>query len=440
MIFAEFEDLTAGLITLHDLIERQGIPVFDSLDVALSCTTKLIRENLGVEDLGLKDCAQPVKHAHLQVGDKIVRLKEAFASQDTQKAGKICLADVKMAFRTYTHANLTTKDLRAIIKAHDSNLSRSSVSDTSRSSSSGKDNISFDFEHFCCIVSEFKPTKSDKQGTNGANASGKLKGKKLWSSFSRKVGHVCRSMLHPFTVANSSASASGSSANNCTKDYKDGRVLMSQMSQNSGSADTSHYHLRRSPLPQLPRGRRGSSIRDVYLGGSCSFGKPSWQEKHAIPILKKNGLTFFLPPPSSPCYTKSRHAICSPLTIGSDSCRKRLMPIEAARVDNSRVLLFVILGSSRSLSAMCEAAYNIGMGRGGVVLCVQKIPEDGKINQDCDEGETLTKQALKDYNRGRSYLSDIANREGVPVFENIEEALQCVVQKCKSDYSSNVTR
>ena len=152
---SEFEDLTAGLITLHDLIERQGIPVFDSLDVALSCTTKLIKENLGVEELGLKDCAQPVKHAHLQVGDKIVRLKEAFASQDTQKAGKICLADVKMAFRTFTHANLQTKDLRAIIKAHDSNLSRNSVSENggtnSRSSSSGKDNILFDFEHFCCI-------------------------------------------------------------------------------------------------------------------------------------------------------------------------------------------------------------------------------------------------------------------------------------------------
>ena len=155
---SEFEDLTAGLITLHDLIERQGIPVFDSLDVALKCTTKLIRENLGVEELGLKDFAQPVKHAQLQVGDKIVRLKEAFASQDTQKVGNICLADIKLAFRIYTHANLTTKDLRTIIKAHDSSSSRSSVSENgagtnSRSSSSGKDNIMFDFEHFCCIVS-----------------------------------------------------------------------------------------------------------------------------------------------------------------------------------------------------------------------------------------------------------------------------------------------
>ena len=393
-----------------------------------------------MEELSLKDSAQPVKYAHLQVGDKIVRLKEAFASQDTQKAGKICLADVKMAFRTYTNTNLTPKDLRTIIKAHDSNPSRSSVSDnasSSRSSSSGKDNIFFDFEHFCFIVSEFKPTKSEKcQGASAGGNSGKLKGKKLWSSFSRKVGHVCRTMLHPFGVT-SNSSPSSNSANNYSKDT---RILSTQISSNSsGAGETSHYHLRRSPLPQLPRGRRGSSIRDVYLGGSSSYCETSWQERDAIPMLKKNGLTFFLPPPSSISFSKSRQ-ICSPLTIGSDSCRKRLMPIEAARVDNSRVLLFVILGSSRSVSAMCEAAYHIGMGRGGVVLCVQKIPEDGKINNMDDEGETITRQALKDYNRGRSYLSDIANREGVPVFENISEALDCVVQKCKRDYPSSAAR
>jgi hypothetical protein len=42
----------------------------------------------------------------------------------------------------------------------------------------------------------------------------------------------------------------------------------------------------------------------------------------------------------------------------------------------------------------------------------------------------LSKQAIKDYNRGRMYLADLANRDGVPVFENISEAMQCVVNKC----------
>ena len=51
--------------------------------------------------------------------------------------------------------------------------------------------------------------------------------------------------------------------------------------------------------------------------------------------------------------------------------------------------------------------------------------------QNESDGEVLTKTALKDYNRGRKYLSDFANREGVPVLDNITEALQCVVEKCK---------
>ena len=55
------------------------------------------------------------------------------------------------------------------------------------------------------------------------------------------------------------------------------------------------------------------------------------------------------------------------------------------------------------------------------------IKEDTAI-----EGAPLSKAALKDYNRGRAYLSDIANREGVPVFEEVGEAIGCVLQKCKS--------
>jgi hypothetical protein len=40
--------------------------------------------------------------------------------------------------------------------------------------------------------------------------------------------------------------------------------------------------------------------------------------------------------------------------------------------------------------------------------------------------------ALKDYSRGRAYLSDVANREAVPIFDNIAEAVACVIHKCKT--------
>lgn len=155
--------------------------------------------------------------------------------------------------------------------------------------------------------------------------------------------------------------------------------------------------------------RRGSSVRDVYLGGSANG---SWRQDQAVPLLKKHGLTYFNP----------------------QSVTRRLMPMWAAAIDNSRVLLFVILGNSRSLGAMNEAAFYIGQGH-NVVLVVQGIQADTPVIGDSfssqDPGEVLSKAALKDYNRGRSYLSDIANREGVPVFDNVTEALQCVVDKCK---------
>ena len=99
-------------------------------------------------------------------------------------------------------------------------------------------------------------------------------------------------------------------------------------------------------------------------------------------------------------------------------------------MDNSRVLLFVVLGTSRSVGAMCEAAYHIGRQASSVVLCLQKMTEDVAV-EDSGLGEMLSKAALKDYNRGRSYLSDFANREGVPVFEEIREAVECVLRKCR---------
>merc|ERR1719232_1139024 len=75
MTKAEYEDLQAAMETVQDLIERQSIPVFNNIKVALNCTTKVLKENLSIEELGLKDQAQPVRLAHIQIGDKLIRLR-----------------------------------------------------------------------------------------------------------------------------------------------------------------------------------------------------------------------------------------------------------------------------------------------------------------------------------------------------------------------------
>ena len=42
-----------------------------------------MKENLGIEELGLKDDAQPVRLAHIHIGDKLIRLREAFDTLDS---------------------------------------------------------------------------------------------------------------------------------------------------------------------------------------------------------------------------------------------------------------------------------------------------------------------------------------------------------------------
>ena len=377
---AEYQDLNGALTTVHDLVERQGLPVFNDIQVALNCTSKVLRENVPIEDLGLRDQAQPVRLAHVQIGDKLVRLREAFDTLDTSHCGKISLADMKMAFRIHAHRDLSQRDLRQIVSAHD-------IMPKGKSNSLPLDQVLIDFDHFCCIISEFKNKGSKGSGEahsgrcRGESARGKA------SHFIRNVFQPFHKLVHRFTSSSSLSSSS------------------SALSSSSNPPPSSSRKANNSTVaPNLKR--RGSHVRDVYLGGTMKASR--WREKEAIPMLKKHGLTYFNP------------------QVSSSSRSRRLIPIEAAAMDNSRVLLFVILGTSRSVSAMCEAAYYIGQGS-SVVLCVQRIQEDTLI-----DGELLSKPALKDYNRGRSYLSDFANREGVPVFEEVHEAIECILQKCKS--------
>jgi hypothetical protein len=53
-----------------------------------------------------------------------------------------------------------------------------------------------------------------------------------------------------------------------------------------------------------------------------------------------------------------------------------------------------------------------------------------KSKADCLDLQ-LTPSAIKDYNRGRSYLRDLAMRQNIPVFDDIKEALKEAVEKVK---------
>ena len=77
-------------------------------------------------------------------------------------------------------------------------------------------------------------------------------------------------------------------------------------------------------------------------------------------------------------YRKSGLTYFNPQTCGWS---RRFIPIEAAAMDASRVLLFVVSKETRSLSSMALAAHYIGLGC-NVVLCVQFLPDNAEVNGD----------------------------------------------------------
>ncbi|KAJ1520862.1 hypothetical protein ONE63_003948 [Megalurothrips usitatus] len=155
-----------------------------------------------------------------------------------------------------------------------------------------------------------------------------------------------------------------------------------------------------SPLHSLLSNQQTSF--DVYLGGSST--NTSWRDDVAIPLMKKNSLRYIIPPSNQ--WTKQ--VVHSCITLA----------------ERSRVVLFIITDTSRSLAELNMAAYYIGLGY-DVVLCVQLLTEESVIN-----GKLLSKLAVKDYNRGRMYLRDLAVREGVPVLDSVSAAVELAASKC----------
>ncbi|XP_071513314.1 uncharacterized protein raw isoform X3 [Panulirus ornatus] len=325
----EYQDLTNGLHTVQDLVERQGIPVFGEINHALNCTAKILRENLRPQDLGLEDHVQPIKYPYLQLGDKLIKLHDAFVNTNSKQ---ISLAEARVPYKVVTNKDLTTEELQAIVAAK-KGMDIQQLNGTELP----LNDVFLTFDEFCCIVAEFKNQH--------------LESRRVWDVFTHSLQKVIG------------------------------------------------WALPRRPLRPI----NSTGGRDIYLGGSLG-SRVTWREDIAIPMLLKHGLSYYNP--------------------AASACSGRLLPMEAALMEHSRVLLFVITDSTRGVSSMALASHYIGLGC-NVVVCVQMVTEDSVVN-----GERLSRLAVKDYNRGRTYLKDQANKDGIPVFINIQEAVECAINKC----------
>lgn len=141
--------------------------------------------------------------------------------------------------------------------------------------------------------------------------------------------------------------------------------------------------------------------RDVFLGGGCG-PLQHWREDIAIPMLRKHGVDYFNP--------------------NVANWTPQLIPLEAQAKKVCSVLLYFVGADTRSIGNMVEAAHFIGRGR-EVVLCLNEVPPSCRVDDD-----ELGARAVKDLNRGRLYLQDIANRQNIKIFTNVREAVAEVIR------------
>jgi hypothetical protein len=135
----------------------------------------------------------------------------------------------------------------------------------------------------------------------------------------------------------------------------------------------------------------------VFLGGSCN--PTTWRKDSAIPILEANGVSFYNPQ--------------------VEDWHEGLVQLEADAKEHSRLLLFVIDGQTRAVASILEATEYTVAGR-ELFLVVDNMVDGVEV-----DGEQITGRQLKDLNRARAYLRDLASRHSnARIFETVEQAVQ----------------
>lgn len=130
----EITDISRGRLILTDLVERNSVPIFSKIEVALQCTKILLRKGITVQDLTLKDGAIPVKYGFLKLGEALLQLREAFNSVDNKSSGFLSSEDVCLAYKSCTAEELDVRWLKSRCRNKDQYV----------------------FEEFCGIVTEYR--------------------------------------------------------------------------------------------------------------------------------------------------------------------------------------------------------------------------------------------------------------------------------------------
>lgn len=143
----------------------------------------------------------------------------------------------------------------------------------------------------------------------------------------------------------------------------------------------------------------------VFLGGSCD--PTTWRADKAIPAMTSAGVKFYNPQVAD--------------------WKPELVELETKAKEESEVLLFVVDGQTRAIASMLEVAELASTGR-KVVLVIDNIPDGMEVG-----GEKIAGRQLKDLNRARAYLADIARRhQNTVLCQTIDEAIAKSIQLINS--------
>ncbi|XP_072390441.1 uncharacterized protein raw isoform X3 [Diabrotica undecimpunctata] len=364
----EYRDLVNAQRILLDLVKSKGVKVHKNLTTALQCTANILRNS-----------STNGTSAEEQITSKLRKLRDIYDSY----GGGMKPANVLEAFKKLTNRSLEMNQVYNYLNST-SNYNNSTVS----------------FEKFCALMAEFSTTDNCEMCTTDGSV--------YYTPLYWKCALLKTRVFFKSVFDNTLVWATQSFQRQCSTN------------NNTCSLNNTHVScLMETPPEEVNDDSVPSS--DIFLGGSAS-SLHKWRSEIAIPLIKEHGLKYYNPAlREGECYTFNGCDEDKYIRSNSSDVldwKKGL--------DKSKVLLIVITNDTRSMTSIILAAFYLGLNK-DMVLCIQNLPDDCVIGN-----ETLTKNAVKDYNRARVYLSDLANRKQVPVFDNITKAVECAIEKCKS--------
>lgn len=442
----EYMDLSRNQLLLRQLMKRRGLPVLDNIPLALEYIKNVLSggacqehpQNVATRLISVRRTYDRVADNYQSVIN-LVQCQKAMVALGYPPGITIIsvINQILAYFREIRQPNYSEKRFKRLSivtdKTHDSELSEENA---------------ITFDEFCILDSYLSVLHQDILETSCVSP---IKGTNLQqpliyltdsSDWSHRIvppsPNTCKLSKtkdyrsHFGTNENWKQSKycfdinTNASSSNFYKNVKHSNSLennsLTNMAIQSAIISSSPFMQKNSYSQSLNAGECSSlEIRDLYIGGSCSK-LTKWKQTCVVPYLNSQNITFYTSTLSEGLDKSLKN---DPATVNDVQTEDEIM-FNPSELDASRILLFVITNETRSLSAMTMSAHYIGMGY-NIVMCVQMMNESCSV-----PGLHLSDSAVKDYNRGRSYLVDLAKRHEIPVFDEIEAAAKCAVEKLKS--------